>query len=668
MFAKKNLRLILALLAVITVLCALSVGCSTASAVSFNAEKFVVGVGKELTLDFTVFPKKADYSLRVDNETVAKVTQNGVVKGLKTGITVVTLASGDKTATATLVVSDATDPTNVDYNQKKEYTVSFFLDYPSTLIKSENYREGELITFALPTYYAYEVDGWFTDASCSTRFDTATQKVQDNLTLYCRLTEKANSFVVDGDGYISGLLYKELKHEELYLPSVAEGKSVRGIANGAFASDTGIKKVFIPASYESIGEFAFAGCSSLAEVEIETGSALKTIGKFAFGVPSGKNDNDETVPKEEDACKKLEKINLPNTVEKIGAFAFGYCENLTLSIPTSLKEIDYGVFYKTKITSANLKNVTEIKAYAFAECDKLSTVINTKNVDFCGANAFYKTALYNSQINRAPYVVYVDTIVYGCNVGLGKTFVGNGKVNLPDNATLIADGAFSNKNQSELTVYFNGGNVKIGDYAFISDKNVCLVVPDEFLEGYKTDNPLYKDLFCTKFVITVNDENAINFGEHTLLRFAAGDYRYDKYTILNRPSDPSKKKTPRVIDLSALEHGTEITRINTRAINHFISQDKNKRYTGNMQLLVLPESLTYVAPFAVINCGALEKIDMTRCRSSVEIVQNSFQFTTLGENLKEPNKTYVYVHAEDYAHYSDKWRDKGMIIERLKFE
>ena len=188
MFAKKNLRLILALLAVTTVLCALSVGCSTASVVSFNAEKFVVGVGKELTLDFTVFPKKADYSLRVDNETVATVAQNGVVKGLKTGITVVTLASGDKTATATLVVSDATDPTNVDYNQKKEYTVSFFLDYPLTLIKNESYREGELITFALPTYSAYDVDGWFTDASCSTRFDTATQKVQDNLTLYCRRT------------------------------------------------------------------------------------------------------------------------------------------------------------------------------------------------------------------------------------------------------------------------------------------------------------------------------------------------------------------------------------------------------------------------------------------------------------------------------------------------
>lgn len=669
MFTKKNLRFILVLFAAATVLCSLLVGCSTASKLSFASDKFVVGVGKELTLDFTVTPKKADYSFSVSNDTIASVTRNGVVKGLKTGIVTVTLASGDKTATTTLVVSDSTNPADVNINGKKEYTVSFFLAYPFTFIQTEKYRENEFVSFALPSYVGYDVDGWYRDSDCTTKFDEKVEKITENLTLYCRRTAKENSFVVDGDGYICGLLYPSLAPEELVLPEIAEGKNVRGIANKAFYSYTTIKKAVIPASYESIGDFAFAGCVSLTEVEIEKGSALKSIGKFAFGVTADETDDGKTVPNEENACKKLEKIELPDSVEQIGAFAFGYCEKLSVNVPSSLTVIDYGTFYKTQIAVANLKNVTEVKAYAFGECNKLATVINAQNVEYCGKNSFFKTAIYSSQINASPYVVYVDTIVYGCNEGLGKTFVGNGKVNLKETATLIADGAFSGKNQSELSVYFNGANVKIGEDAFIDGNGVCLVVPDETLEKYKTDNPAYKNLFCTKFVVTINDdENAVNFGEHTLLRFGANDYRYDKYTVLTSPTDPSKKKTPLIIDLTALQHGGEITRINTRAINHYIGKDRNKRFTGRMQTLILPENLRSIAVFAVLNCGELQRIDMTKCRFSVGLEQNSFQFSTLGENLPKGETTYVYVKQADYDYYYENWKDKGLIKERLKAE
>ena len=84
-----------------------------------------------------------------------------------------------------------------------------------------------------------------------------------------------------------------------------------------------------------IQDFAFQDCKNLQEVELKE-SALKTIGRAAFG-----------------GCGKLEKIVLPEELEKIDCSAFEETGLAGIEFPASLRTIDHGAFYKCK----NLRTV-----------------------------------------------------------------------------------------------------------------------------------------------------------------------------------------------------------------------------------------------------------------------------------------------------------------------
>ena len=661
-------KLLIAVLLVLA-LGAVFIGCNEAVSLSFKEERIVVGVGKEITPEISVRPKNAEYSLSVSNTTIAEA--NGkTVKGLKTGITDLTVTSGGKSAKTTLIVSDADDPNKIDYEKKAVFCATFHIVNPtevgllSSTLESRYFIENDVISVALPSYAGYTVDGWFTDPQCTVRFVTLRNPTKNDIDLYCRATAMENSFLMNNDGMVSGLLYKNLPHETLELPYSINGTVIKGVASNAFAGDLLLKKVIIPASYEKISDFAFAGCTKLETVEIEEGSRLSSIGKFAFGISAKKDEAGSELVSGNDPCAKLRSINLPDTVSEIGAFAFGYCSSLDLrGVPSSLEKISYGAFCDTKISDVNLENVKEIQAFAFLGCSSLLTVRNTENIVSCGVDAFKNTALYNAQIDVSPYVVYAGTIAVECNDSYGK--IVGGKLALNGNVTLIADGAFNGNNQSELTVYFPKGGIIIGDDAFIASDGVCLAVNDEATRDeykeavIKSDNAAYAYLFCIKTVIRIDDdENGVNYGEHTLLKFSDDEYYYDKFTTINSQSNPNTLKSPTKIDLSLLPNAQNIVRINTRAINF-------GEYGGNLEILLLPKNLRKIALLAVTNCGKLAEIDLSACFSVPEIVQNSFQFTFLGHKTDPKTETKISVKSGNLGAYKSKWEGKGVAVERL---
>jgi hypothetical protein len=73
----------------------------------------------------------------------------------------------------------------------------------------------------------------------------------------------------------------------------------------------GCKTTLIPNSVTSIGDYAFAGCSSLTSIIIP--HSVTRIGKSAF-----------------DRCDSLTSIEIPSSVIYIEIYAFGSCENLTI--------------------------------------------------------------------------------------------------------------------------------------------------------------------------------------------------------------------------------------------------------------------------------------------------------------------------------------------------
>lgn len=85
-----------------------------------------------------------------------------------------------------------------------------------------------------------------------------------------------------------------------------------------------MKEIIIPGFITIIDREAFACCESIEKVEIE-GNNLKIIGDSAFKL-----------------CKNLESINIPESVKKIGAYAFFGCKKLEQN-PIKSNNIALGV-------------------------------------------------------------------------------------------------------------------------------------------------------------------------------------------------------------------------------------------------------------------------------------------------------------------------------------
>ena len=147
------------------------------------------------------------------------------------------------------------------------------------------------------------------------------------------------------------------------------------IGNSAFEQCASLISIDIPDNVETIGTAVFWGCSSLTTVTFEKGSQLKTIGGGSsyYGAFS--------------YCTALTSIEIPASVETIGASAFKGCSKLatvTFEKESQLKTIGggysepnyYGVFSDcTALTSIEIPaSVETIEAAAFQYCSSLATV------------------------------------------------------------------------------------------------------------------------------------------------------------------------------------------------------------------------------------------------------------------------------------------------------
>ncbi len=141
--------------------------------------------------------------------------------------------------------------------------------------------------------------------------------------------------------------------------------------SGAFADCVALTSIEIPASVETIEATAFKGCSSLKSVIFEDGSQLKTIG--GQGDASGAFTD----------CVALASIEIPASVENIGAGAFHRCSSLasvTFEERSRLKTIggyySFGAFTDcAALTSIEIPaSVETIKAAAFKGCSSLASV------------------------------------------------------------------------------------------------------------------------------------------------------------------------------------------------------------------------------------------------------------------------------------------------------
>ena len=98
------------------------------------------------------------------------------------------------------------------------------------------------------------------------------------------------------------------------------------IGEGAFAGCTSLESIEMPATTVSMGTGVFAGCESLKSIKLP--ADLKTLGDNAF-----------------EGCTSLEKVVLPEGLKTIGANAFAGCTSLKeVILPESVETIEDGAF------------------------------------------------------------------------------------------------------------------------------------------------------------------------------------------------------------------------------------------------------------------------------------------------------------------------------------
>ena len=117
------------------------------------------------------------------------------------------------------------------------------------------------------------------------------------------------------------------------LETLEIGNGITKIGKHAF-EQTDITSITIPDSVTAIGEQAFNGCTSLAEVNISKNSKLETIGNRAFQQTN------------------ITSIAIPDSVTVIGKQAFNRCTSLTevnISKNSKLETIGDGAFYDTRV-------------------------------------------------------------------------------------------------------------------------------------------------------------------------------------------------------------------------------------------------------------------------------------------------------------------------------
>ena len=253
------------------------------------------------------------------------------------------------------------------------------------------------------------------------------------LALLLPLTATAADFVVDGICYnihgneaavasrrVPGFLFIGYSGDVVIPATVTyDGTTypVTSIEAIALYGSTELTSIVVPNSVTEIGQEAFGNCPGLTSIVVDSGNPR-------FDSRNNCNAIIETADNVLIAgCKNT---IIPNSVTKIGNFAFDCCDSLTsIVIPNSVTEIGHYAFYSCdSLTSIDIPNsVIEIGYGVFESCSGLTSIVVESG-----------NPTYDSRNNCNAIIETADnTLIYGCK-----------NTTIPNSVTTIDDYAFYN--------------------------------------------------------------------------------------------------------------------------------------------------------------------------------------------------------------------------------
>lgn len=234
---------------------------------------------------------------------------------------------------------------------------------------------------------------------------------------------------------------------DITIPSTYNGKPVTAIKDSVFNKMSDIASIELPDSITSIGESAFAYAKNLTSITLPSG--LTSIGSSAFAYCS--NLSAITIPNGVTAipdfafanCESLASVTLHSAITSIGKYAFYKSPLTSISIP-NVTVIDDYAFSETLLTQIIIPDsVEKIGDYAFAKCLQATLISIGSGVTEIGDYAFIED-------NPTQFVQNSTILTYIGDYAFSST--GLTEFDIPASVTYLGEGAFSGCKFTSVTI------------------------------------------------------------------------------------------------------------------------------------------------------------------------------------------------------------------------
>lgn len=160
--------------------------------------------------------------------------------------------------------------------------------------------------------------------------------------------------------------------------------SVRRIGGRAFSGLRKVESITIPASTVEIGTEAFAGCYGLKEIAVEAGNPNYTAEDGVL------MDREKTALLAYPCGRGAEEYTVPGYIENIGDSAFCCADLRRVELPDTVKRIGKNAFDNcAALESARLpEGLAELSEYAFVNCISLKEIVLPDSVTKFGNGVF----------------------------------------------------------------------------------------------------------------------------------------------------------------------------------------------------------------------------------------------------------------------------------------
>lgn len=289
---------------------------------------------------------------------------------------------------------------------------------------------------------------------------------------------------------------------------------VSEMGNYVFKDCTNLESIRISASVSKIGSRMFAGCPNLKSIVVEEGNKkydsrenCNAIVETATNTLVCGTEN-STIPTTITAIgggafaeTGLKNFVIPEGVTSIQYGAFENCQNLkSVTLPQSLKKLEYRVFAKSGLTSVVIpEGITRLPDGTFTECQNLETVTLPTTLEAIENNAFSNSGLTSIFIPKGVTSISSTSFNYCGKLSTISVSDENTTYDSRNNCNAIIQTATNQIVRGTFNTIIPNTVTSIGDNAFNDINSLTSIVIPESV----TSIGLYAFRFCNSLAEVV---------------------------------------------------------------------------------------------------------------------------------------------------------------------